>query len=127
MAMVSTTNTSKASLFIVAIVCLQSQCTSFTPKAQSVRRPTSVLAAAASPSSSNVTGTSHKPNSELRRSILTNSIAATLGCTVCLDAPNVVTAADGKLDIILDQIKEARDQLASVPDLIQAEKWDAGT
>jgi len=35
-------------------------------------------------------------------------------------------AADGQLSVLLDQIKEGSKQLEAVPDLIKAEKWDAG-
>jgi hypothetical protein len=57
----------------------------------------------------------------LRRSILTNSLAV----TACF-GPIAAIAADGKLDAILNQIKEANKQLEDVPDLIKAEKWDSG-
>lgn len=62
----------------------------------------------------------------LRRSILTNSLAATVGITACFGSPASAIVADGKLDAILGQIKEANKQLEDVPDLIKAEKWDSG-
>lgn len=86
-----------------------------------------ILGAAASPPPSNViTTTSSKPDSQLRRSIFTSAVVSTLGAATCFDRPDAATAADGNLDAMLGQIKEARDQLEVVPDLIKDEKWDAG-
>lgn len=62
----------------------------------------------------------------LRRSFVAKSIAATLGIAIGSGfGPGLAIAADGgKLDPLLSQIKEARDQLEGVPDLIKDEKWD---
>eukprot|EP00571_Detonula_confervacea_P004709 CAMPEP_0172314366 /NCGR_PEP_ID=MMETSP1058-20130122/22356_1 /TAXON_ID=83371 /ORGANISM="Detonula confervacea, Strain CCMP 353" /LENGTH=237 /DNA_ID=CAMNT_0013028217 /DNA_START=40 /DNA_END=756 /DNA_ORIENTATION=+ len=129
--MVSTA-TSRASLTILGVACLLSQCTPFTPvfvqrqKHQTHFSPSVLAAAAASPPPSNVIDTSSQESCcQLRRSFLTGSFAAALGIAVCVDRPNAVVAADENLDSILGQIKEATEQLESIPDLIKTEKWDA--
>ena len=133
--MVSTT---RVSFSIAVAACLQSQCTSFVPQSVKQRHklvvdPTHVstsvqLLAAATPSppSNGIDTSSPEPDCQLRRSILTSSLVATFGIASCFDENNVAIAADGKLDEILDQVKEAREQLESVPDLIKDEKWDSG-
>ena len=61
-----------------------------------------------------------------RRSFVTCSFAATFGITASFVGPDAVIAANGKLYVILGKLKEGREQLECVPDLIKAEKWDAG-
>lgn len=52
---------------------------------------------------------------------------ATLGTTTLIfDRPNEVIAAGENLAPILGQIKEAKEQIEIIPDLIKSEKWDAG-
>ena len=136
----------RASLSIAAaaVSCLpQVQCSPFIPESRSAFVPFPTTRNLADPklSTSPVlvaeTSTSTAPANDiddsakeptycrLRRSILTNSLAATL-ITACFGSPASAIAADGKLDAILGQIKEANKQLEDVPDLIKAEKWDSG-
>lgn len=77
-----------------------------------------MFAAATTPSSN------PEPHCQLRRSFVANSLAFTYGIVGCVGHPNAAFA-DGNLGAMLDQIKEARAQLDSVPDLIKEEKWDA--
>jgi hypothetical protein len=60
-----------------------------------------------------------------RRSFLTGNIAATMFGIATVIRPRSVIATGGNLNDLLDQIKEGRDQLEIVPELIKAEKWDA--
>mmetsp|Transcript_36647 Transcript_36647/g.76898 ORF Transcript_36647/g.76898 Transcript_36647/m.76898 type:complete len:240 (-) Transcript_36647:258-977(-) len=131
--MVSTT---KAALSIAIVACIQSQCTSFVPESATRRQKlvynpkqfaTSVQLAAATPASKDdidLGKSSLEPHCQHRRSVIASSLAFTFGIVTCFNE-NVALAADGKLDELLGQIKEARGQLESVPDLIKAEKWDA--
>ena len=62
-------------------------------------------------------------NYNSRRSFLTGNIAV-FGIAAVV-RPSTVIATDGNLSDLLGQIKEGREQLESVPELIKAEKWDA--
>ena len=121
--MVSTTKS--ATFFVLAAACFVDQCQPFAPSVpSSVHRPIFVLAAASS-APSIVDGIT-EPHFKSRRSFVTCSFAATFGIATSFDGPKAVVAADGNLYVILGQLKEGRDQLECVPDLIKAEKWDAG-
>jgi len=111
----------------VAAVSVIGKCESFIPNDPSiVLGRTTLLAAAASdssPVSNTFVDTSAHP---CRRSFVNRSVAATLGTALIFNRPNAVIAADENLASILGQIKEARDQIEIIPDLIKSEKWDAG-
>ena len=59
-----------------------------------------------------------------RRSFIANYFAAAIGVTIFAVPFNEAIAASP--EELLDQIKQAREQLDTIPDLIKAEKWDAG-
>ena len=64
-------------------------------------------------------------SSQKRRKILISPFTA----TIAVASQNKVALAaddDGQLPNLLDQIKEGRQQLEDIPELIKAEKWDAG-
>jgi len=62
-----------------------------------------------------------------RRTILSGPLIFTAGTILSTVVDNkAALAADGQLSVLLDQIKEGSKQLEAVPDLIKAEKWDAG-
>ncbi|KAL7432266.1 hypothetical protein ACHAXH_001726 [Discostella pseudostelligera] len=119
-------STKRAPLSIVAAVSVIGKCESFIPNDPSiVLGRTTLLAAAASdssPVSNTFVDTSAHP---CRRSFVNRSVAATLGTALIFNRPNAVIAADENLASILGQIKEARDQIEIIPDLIKSEKWDA--
>ena len=65
-------------------------------------------------------------SSQKRRKILIGPFTA---ATIAVASQNKVALADaddGQLPNLLDQIKEGRQQLEDIPELIKAEKWDAG-
>ena len=65
-------------------------------------------------------------SSQKRRKILIGPFTA---ATIAVASQNKVALAaddDGQLPKLLDQIKEGRQQLEDIPELIKAEKWDAG-
>ena len=64
-------------------------------------------------------------SSQKRRKILISPFTA---ATFAVVSQNKVALAadDGQLPKLLDQIKEGRQQLEDIPELIKAEKWDAG-
>jgi len=114
----------KTSLSIVAMAFL-GVCQSFISSVPSHFSSTEILAAAVPPSS-NAIDASTDLTFKSRRSYLKRSFVATFGPAFFFHKTESVLAADEKLDVILDQIKEARKQLESIPDLIKTEKWDAG-
>lgn len=65
-------------------------------------------------------------SSQKRRKILISPFTATI--TVASQSKVALAADedDGQLPKLLDQIKEGRQQLEDIPELIKAEKWDAG-
>jgi hypothetical protein len=120
--MVSTTKS--ASFSVLAAACFVGQCQPYTPRiSPSAHRQKYVLAAASSTPS--IVHAATERHFTLRRSFLTYSFAATFGIAASFVRPDAAIAADGKLNAILGQIKQGRDQLECVPDLIEAEKWDA--
>jgi len=114
--MVSTTKS--ASFSVLAAACFVGQCQPYMPSVSSHRQKYVLAAASSTPS---IVDAATERHFRSRRSFLTYSFAASFGVR-----PDAVIAADGKLNAILGQIKQGRDQLDSVPDLIKAEKWDAG-
>jgi len=64
-------------------------------------------------------------SSQKRRKILSGPLIA---ATIAVASQNKVALAadDGQLPKLLDQIKEGKQQLEDIPELIKAEKWDAG-
>ena len=121
--MVSTAKS--ASFFVLAAACFIDQCQPFTPNVPSFVRRRKFVLAAASSAPLIVNGITER-HFKSRRSFVTCSFAATFGIAASLEGPKEVLAADGNLYVILGQLKEGRDQLECVPDLIKAEKWDAG-
>lgn len=124
---------SRASLSLFGVGCLLSQCTPFTQKISTVQRqkyqtifsPLVLAATASSPPSNGIDTSSQESCCQPRRSFIARSFAASLGVAVCVDRPNAAIATDGNLDSKLGQIKEATEQLESIPELIKTEKWDA--
>jgi hypothetical protein len=58
-----------------------------------------------------------------RRSIVTGPVVASL---LTLIANDKAQAADGNLNVLVGQLKESSKMMDVIPDLIKAEKWDAG-
>jgi hypothetical protein len=58
-----------------------------------------------------------------RRSIVTGPVVASL---LTLIANDKAQAADGSLNVLVGQLKESSKMMDVIPDLIKAEKWDAG-
>ena len=111
--------TKSASFSVLAAAYFVGQCQPFMlVVSSSVHRQKHVLAAASTKPP--------RPHFTSRRSVLKYSFAATFGTAASFIGPDAVIAADGKLNDILGQIKQGREQLECVPDLIKAEKWDAG-
>lgn len=127
--MVSST---RASLAVAVTACLLGviQCAAFTlqriPTAKcDTKKMQLLMADAPTPLDPSTNVAAALPEyCNLRRFILANSLG--LCIAACVGSPNAATAADGKLAGILGQIKEAQGQLEAIPDLIKAEKWDAG-
>lgn len=125
---------SGALLFIAALAASpHNQCTSFNmesavnPRRSTLARarPSSIGEVIAEEPSAVLSDTSlrYEIPCQMRRSILIGGILSTVGT---IASANVAIASGGKLDETLAQIKEANDQLDSIPDLIKAEQWDAG-
>jgi hypothetical protein len=119
--MVSTTTTA-----VLGAACLVGQCQPFTPSASSAVHRQRRVVLAASSSGPSIVDVVTERDCESRRSFLACSFAATLGIATPFVGSNTVIAAEGRLQSILGQIKEGREQLECVPDLIKAEKWDGG-
>ncbi|KAL7535013.1 hypothetical protein ACHAWF_006114 [Thalassiosira exigua] len=129
----------RASFSIAAVACIPSQCTPFKLGFSSPFRSSSALQElvvdpthasssvmqVTAPTSLKEMDTVLDPHCKLRRSLISNCLAATFGVAASVIRPNSAIAADEKLDAILARIKEAREQLESVPDLIKDEKWDS--
>lgn len=64
-------------------------------------------------------------SSQKRRKILIGPFTATIA-VASQSKVALADAEDGQLPNLLDQIKEGRQQLEDIPELIKAEKWDAG-
>jgi hypothetical protein len=119
--MVSTTK-----MVVLGAACLIGQCQPFTPCALSaVHRQKHIVLSAAS-SAPSIVDVITERHYESRRSFLASSFAGTFGIVTPFVGPNTVIASEGKLQSILGQIKEGREQLECVPELIKAEKWDGG-
>ncbi len=121
--MVSMTTTKTA---VLGAACLIGQCEPFTPSALSAVHRQKRVALAAASSAPSIVDVITERHHESRRSFLACSFVATLGIITPFVGPNTVIASEGKLQSILFQIKEGREQLECVPDLIKAEKWDGG-
>ena len=119
--MVSPTKT--ASFSVLGAASFIGQCQSFAISASSSVHRHVLTVASSAPS---IVDFMTERHFESRRSFLTYSFAATFGTTTSFVGPNSVIAAEGRLGSILGQIKEGREQLECVPDLIKAEKWDGG-
>ena len=101
------------------------QCQSFMPIAVLPRQTTRVLTMT-SHAHINAATANERNYKYSRRSFVTdNSIAVTVFGIAAVVRPSTVIATDGNLRDLLGQIKEGREQLESVPELIKAEKWDA--
>ena len=72
--------------------------------------------------------TNRLSSDESRRSFITDSFAAAtfVGTTFSFRPYQAIADTVIKLDV-LAQVKDARSQMDDIPDLIKAEKWDAGT
>jgi hypothetical protein len=110
-----------------------SECKAFRPNFPSILgrteqiMPSSAMAAAASTRASNTNIVIDSSAHTCRRSFVTGSFMTTIGTTALIfDRPSAVIAADEKLAPLLGQIKEAKEQIEIIPDLINSEKWDAG-
>ena len=123
------------SLFITAvmiIICLLSS-SAFTHTSLSLRREISLSSLFLDDRSCKnlvvLFDTSISSSDESRRSFITNSIvAATIVGTIFSFRPHQAIAdTDIKLADVLAQVKDARVQMDDIPDLIKADKWDAGT
>ncbi len=65
--------------------------------------------------------------SQSRRTLVTKAITSSLGFLSIFSVPkNDDKALAADLNELVGQLKQARDQLNEVPDLIKAEKWDSG-
>ena len=65
-------------------------------------------------------------SSQKRRKILIGPFTAATIAVASQSKAALADADDGQLPKLLDQIKEGRQQLEDIPELIKAEKWDAG-
>jgi hypothetical protein len=102
------------------------QCQSFMPIVVLPTRTTRVLTTMTSYAHINAATANERNYKYSRRSFVTdNSIAVTVFGIAAVVRPSTVIATDGNLRDLLGQIKEGREQLESVPELIKAEKWDA--
>ncbi|KAL3757297.1 hypothetical protein ACHAWU_008458 [Discostella pseudostelligera] len=121
-------STKRASLSIVAAVSVIGKCESFMPNGPSIVPGRTTLSAAAasesSPPLNTFVDTSAHP---CRRSFVKRSVAATLGTALMFNRPSAVIATDENLASILGHIKEAKNQIEIIPDLIKSEKWDAAS
>lgn len=108
----------KAKMSVLLAAYFVCQCQSFMPIIQTTRVLTMT-------SYAHINATAHERTYQSRRSFLAGNIAATMFGIPAVVRPSTVIATDGNLSDLLDQIKEGRDQLDSVPELIKAEKWDA--
>ena len=72
--------------------------------------------------------TSISSSDESRRSFITDSFAAAtiVGTAFSFRPHQAIADTDIKLADVLAQVKDARVQMDDIPDLIKAEKWDAG-
>lgn len=102
------------------------QSLSFVVKPKSLRDVQSLLSSSTHDESFDVSHTVSHVSSPHRRFIVTSPIIASLGIIVTNVSNNEASAADGTLDRIVGQLKEASRMLDDVPDLIKAEKWDSG-
>lgn len=85
--------------------------------------------ASASPSSEGFNainfGLDSSITSQNRRSLVIGPIIASVGIT-CSTIVDSASAADGNLNQIVAQLKESSKMMEDIPELIKAEKWDAG-
>ena len=123
------------SLFIAAviIICLLSNCSAFTHHTSLREISLSSLFSGDRLSYKIYPGlvlfdTNRSSSDESRRSFITNSfVAATFVGTTFFRPYQAFADTDIKLADVLAQVKDARVQMNDIPDLIKAEKWDAGT
>jgi hypothetical protein len=115
-------------LLLIALVSLPSPSLSFIISHSSYidlpRRQR--LSACSSNNNNDNIGENMLVSSQKRRKILISPFTA---ATIAVASQNKVALADaddGQLPKLLDQIKEGRQQLEDIPELIKAEKWDAG-
>ena len=114
-------------ILLIAAVAQFPLCSSFPTTSTSYRKRPQQQLFAASSSSNNVDECTI--SSQKRRTILSRSLIVTAGTilsTSVVDNKIAHAAADGQLNVLLDQIKEGSKQLEAIPDLIKAEQWDAG-
>ncbi|KAL7522783.1 hypothetical protein ACHAWX_007512 [Stephanocyclus meneghinianus] len=113
--------------FSIVLSCMLifEQSLSFVVKPKSLRDVQSLLSSSTHDELFDVSHTVSHVSSPHRRFIVTSPIIASLGIIVTNVSNNEASAADGTLDRIVGQLKEASRMLDDVPDLIKAEKWDS--
>ena len=130
----------RVSLPLAAVVFLPNPCSSFVSESRSpfaithrlnLERYSASCCLLASSSDADDLKTSTDLNCQTRRACLTSPFAVAFVATSFIGRPrHVALAADYQdlttLDQLLSQIKQARDQLDVIPDLIEKEKWDSG-
>jgi hypothetical protein len=95
------------------------------PSSKNIDLPRRERLSACSSKNNDSIGENMLVSSQKRRKILIGPFTA---ATFAVASQNKVALAadDGQLPKLLDQIKEGRKQLEDIPELIKAEKWDAG-
>jgi len=102
------------------------QSLSFVVKPKSLRHVQSLLSSSTADESFDVSRAVSHVSSARRRFLVMSPIVASFGIIVTNFGNDEAFAADGTLDRIVGQLKEASRMLDTVPDLIKAEKWDSG-
>jgi hypothetical protein len=118
----------RSPITVATVCCLPNAASSFM-QAPRLTRPSYQILMSSSPnincSADDVLQSSSDASSQRRRSIALSPLVAMLGVSFCTDDYGAALA-EGTLDGLVGQLKEARQQLDDIPDLIKEEKWDAG-